>query len=56
LERNGNLDGLGDEVLKFSKHGEIVLGLDILGIGGVQTSDQSTQGSDTHAFADAKNG
>lgn len=41
-ERNVDLDGLGNQVLDFTKHREVILGLDILRICGVKASHETT--------------
>ena len=44
VEGNRDLDGLGDEVLEVSQHGEVVLGLDVLGVDDVHAGDESSEG------------
>lgn len=54
LQRNRDLDGLGDEVLDFSEHGEIVLGLDVFWVGDHHSCNQTTKGCDTVSFSDTE--
>lgn len=49
-----HLYGLGDEIFDLAKHGEVVLGLDVLGVGGVETSDEASEGGDTDTFANTE--
>lgn len=44
VERDRDLDGLGDEVLELAEHGEVVLALDVLGVDDVHASDEATKG------------
>ena len=46
----------GDKVLNFTKHGKIVLGFDVFGVGSVETSDEASKGSDTNTLANSKDG
>lgn len=41
-ERNRDFDRFGNQVLNFTKHWEVVLGLDVFGVGGVKTSDEAS--------------
>ena len=41
-ERNVDFYSLGDQVLYFTEHGEVVFGLDIIGVGGVQAGDETS--------------
>jgi hypothetical protein len=54
-ERNVDLDSFGDEVLNFSEHLQVVLGLNIFRVGGVEASDETTKGSDTNSFTNTEN-
>ena len=53
-ERDCDFDRFGDQVLDFTKHGEVVLGLDVLRISGVQAGNESTERCDSHTLADAE--
>ena len=55
-ERNIDFDGLGDQVLDFSKHGKVVLGFDVVGIGGIQTGNEASEWRDSDTFADTEDG
>lgn len=55
-ERNVNFDGLGNEVLNFAKHLQIILGLDVFRVGRVETSNETTKRCDTDTLTDTKNG
>lgn len=55
-EGDVDLDGLGDQVLDFSEHGKVVLGLDILRVRGVEAGDEAAQGCDPDALTDAEDG
>jgi len=54
LQRNRDLDGLGDEILDFSEHGEIVLRLDVFWVGDHHSCNQTTKGRDTVSFSDTE--
>lgn len=47
LQRNLNLNGLGNEVFKLSKHREVVLSLDVLRVGNHHSGDETTKRGDT---------
>ena len=51
---NGNLNGLGDQVLNLSQHGQVVLGLDILGVSDHHPRDQSTKRGDSISLTDTQ--
>lgn len=53
MEGDRDFNGFGHQVLDLAKHGEIVLGLDVVGIGGVQACHKGTQRGDTDSFADS---
>ena len=53
-ERNVDLDGFRDQVLDFTEHGEVVLGLDVLGVRGVQARDEAAKGSDADTLTDSE--
>ncbi len=53
-ERDCDFDRFGDQVLDFTKHGEVVLGLDVLWISGVQASNEPTERCDSHTLADTE--
>ena len=54
LQRNRDLDSLGDEVLDLSEHGEVVLGLDVFWVGDHHSCNQTTKGCNTVSFSDTK--
>jgi hypothetical protein len=54
VQRNRDLDGFGDEILDFSEHGEIVLGLDVFWVGDHHSCNQTTKGCDTVSFSDTE--
>jgi hypothetical protein len=51
---DGNLDGLGDQVLNLSQHGQVVLGLDVFRVGDHHPGDQSSQGGDSVPLTDTQ--
>lgn len=55
VERDLDLDRLGDEVLNLAEHRQVVLSLDSLGVSRVHAGDETTERGDTVALADAKN-
>lgn len=55
-ERNIDFDSLGDKVLNFTKHAQVILGLDVFGVGGVETGNKASKGCDTDTLTDAKDG
>lgn len=55
-ERHVDLDGFSHQVFDFTKHGEVILGLDIFGVCGVQTRDEPTKRGDTDSLADTEYG
>lgn len=50
-----NFYGFGDEILYFTKHGEVILGFDVLGVGGIETSNETTERGDTNALPNSEN-
>ena len=54
LQRNRDFNSLGDKVLDFSEHGEIVLGLDVFWVGDHHSCNQTTKGCDTVSFSDTE--
>ena len=54
LQRNRDLDSLGDEVLDLSEHGEVVLGLDVFWVGDHHSCNQTTKGCNTISFSDTE--
>jgi hypothetical protein len=55
-EGDVDLDGLSDQVLDFSEHGEVVLGLDVFGVGGIETGDEATERGDTDTLTNTEDG
>lgn len=55
-EGDVDLDGLGDQVLDFSEHGEVVLGLDVFGVGGVEAGDETTERGNTDTLTNTEDG
>ena len=53
-ERHVDLDRLGNQVLDLTKHGKVVLALDVLGVCGIQASDKTTQGSNADTLANTE--
>ena len=53
-EGNVDLDGLRDQVLDLTEHGQVVLALDVLGVRGVQARDETAEGGDTDTLADTE--
>lgn len=53
-EGNVDLDSLRDQILDLTEHGQVILGLDILRIRGIQASDETTERGDTDTFADTE--
>ena len=54
LERHVDFDSLGDKVLNFTEHGEVVLGLDIVWIGSIQAGNESSERSDADTLTNTK--
>lgn len=54
LQRNRDLDSLGDEVLDFSEHGEVVLGLNVFWVGDHHSCNQTTERCNTVSFSDTE--
>ena len=55
-EGDVDLNRLSDEILDFSQHRKVVLGLDILGVGCIEAGDETTEGRDPDTLADTENG
>lgn len=55
-ERYVDLNSFGDKVLDFTKHGEVILGLDVLGVGSVETSNETSKGSYANTLANSEDG
>lgn len=53
-ERHVNLDCLRNQVLDLTEHGQVVLALDVLGVRGVQTSNQAAEWCDTNTLTNTK--
>ena len=53
-ERNGDFDRFSDQVFYFTEHGEVVLGLDVFWIGGIQASHEPTKRCDSDTLANTK--
>ena len=53
-ERHVDLYSLRDKILDLAEHGQVVLGLDVVGIGSIQTGDQATKRCDANAFTDSQ--
>lgn len=49
-----DFNSLCDQVFDFTKHGEIVLGLDVIGVRRIQAGDQSTERGDTDTLSNAE--
>ena len=54
LQRNRDLNGLGDEILDFSEHGEVVLGLDVFWVGDHHSCNQTTKGCNTVSLSNTE--
>lgn len=54
--RDVDLDGLCDQVLNLTESLQVVLGLDVFGVGGVHASDQATKRGDTDTFTNTEDG
>jgi hypothetical protein len=54
-ERHVDLDSLGNQVLDFTKHGQVVLGLDVFGVGGVEARNEASQGRNSDTLTNAEN-
>ena len=55
-EGDVDLHSFSNQVLDFSEHGQVVLGLDVFRIGGIQASDKATQRGDTNTFTNTEDG
>ena len=55
-KRHVHLHGLGDQVFDLAKHGQVVLGLDVVWIGGVEAGDEAAEGGYSDAFAYSQDG
>ena len=55
-ERHVDLYSLRDKILDLAEHGQVVLGLDVVGVRGVQARDEPAEGRDPDALADAEHG
>ena len=53
-ERYIDFYSFSDQVLDLTKHGEVVLGLDVFGVCSVKTCDKTTQGRDADTFTNTK--
>ena len=53
---NVDLDGLCYQILDFSEHREIVFGLDVFWICGVEACHQPAKWGDANSFANTQNG
>lgn len=56
VEWHLDLDGLGNEVLDLPEHGQVVLGLDSLGVGGVHARDETSERGDAVSLSDTEHG
>lgn len=56
VERDLDLDGVGDEVLEVAELVELVLGGDVVGVDGEHAGDEVSNGGDAVALADAQDG
>lgn len=55
-EGNVDFDSLGDQVLNLAEHGQVVLGLDVFRVCGVEAGNKASERCDSDTFADAENG
>ena len=55
-ERHVDLYSLRDKILDLAEHGQVVLGLDVLGVRGVEARDQAAERGDSDALADTEHG
>lgn len=55
-ERDCDFDRFGDQVLDFTEHGEVVLGLDVFWVCGIQASNEPAERCDSHTLADTEHG
>ena len=53
-EGNVDLDGLRNEILNFTEHGQVVLGLDVLRVRSVQARNEPTERGNAHSLPDTK--
>ena len=53
-EGNVDLDGLGNQVLDLTEHGQVVLALHVLGVRGIQARDETTERGDTDTLANTE--
>lgn len=51
-----DLNSFGDQVLDLTEHGKVILGLDVFRVGCVEAGDETAEGSDADALADAEDG
>lgn len=56
VERNGDIDGVSNDVLEVTEGLEVVFAFDIFFVGRVHTSEETTDGSDTISLTDSKDG
>lgn len=54
VERDGNLDSVGDQVFNLSEHVQIVLALDVLRVGDHHSSDKTTERGNTVSLSDTE--
>jgi len=50
VERNGNLDSIGNEILYLTQHRKVILGFDVFRIRGIEARNECPQWSDTNTF------
>lgn len=55
-EGDVNLHSLRDKVLNLTEHGQVVLGLDVLRVRGVQARNETAEGGDTDTLTDTEDG
>lgn len=51
-----DLHGLGDQVLNFTQHLEVVLGLDVFRVGSVKAGNETSKRCNADTFSDTKYG
>ena len=54
VERDGNLDGVGDQVFNLSKHVQVVLALNVFRVGNHHSSDKTTERGNTVSLSDTE--
>lgn len=54
VERDRDLDSVGDQVLDLPQHGQVVLALGVLGVGDHHARNEATEGRDAVALANAE--